>query len=169
MVCYKSSCISSGYIVTPFYFASRITPYMLSISWIVIPTSPHSHFGLSEMRIKSVTVHPNSSLGAQEPKNAMNSCLLHPIHHFSEALWHFSHSNMFYTMKSVLASNADVHILSTIYKHVHIEKSHITLSISIYLFPMGVSFSVQAFSCTLYPAPKLGVGTPFFARWPDFS
>ena len=53
----------------------------------------------------------------------------------------------------------------------HIEKFHITLSISIYLFPMGVSFSVQgvsfsvqAFSCTLYPAPKLGVGTPFFAR-----
>ena len=53
----------------------------------------------------------------------------------------------------------------------HIEKSHITLSISIYLFPMGVSFSVQgvsfsvqAFSCTLYPVPKLGVGTPFFAR-----
>ena len=121
MVCYKSSCISSGYTVTPFYFASRITPYMLSISWIVIPTSPHSHFGLSEMRIKSVTVHPNSSLGAQEPKNAMNSCLLHPIHHFSEVLWHFSHSNMFYTMKSVLASNADVHILSTIYEHVRRE------------------------------------------------
>ena len=141
MVCYKSSCISSGYIVTPFYFASRITPYMLSISWIVIPTSPHSHFGLSEMRIKSVTVHPNSSLGAQEPKNAMNSCLLHPIHHFSEVLWHFSHSNMFYTMKSVLASNADVHILSTIYKHVHI----LSIYVGEYRFP-GYKNHTETFS-----------------------
>ena len=141
MVCYKSSCISSGYIVTPFYFASRITPYMLSISWIVIPTSPHSHFGLSEMRIKSVTVHPNSSLGAQEPKNAMNSCLLHPIHHFSEVLWHFSHSNMFYTMKSVLASNADVHILSTIYKHV-LKVSRIILQMNQSAFDRLVTFIV---------------------------
>ena len=44
----------------------------------------------------------------------------------------------------------------------HTEKSHITLSISIYLFPTGVSFSVHAFSSTLYPTPNLGVGTPFF-------
>ena len=79
--------------------------------------------------------------GCPGAKNAMNSCLLHPIHHFSEVLWHFSHSNMFYTMKSVLASNADVHILSTIYKHV-LKVSRIILQMNQSAFDRLVTFIV---------------------------
>ena len=92
---------------------------MLPISWHVIPTSPESHIGLLKMRMESVTVHHISSLSALGPKNLMNSCLLHPIHHFAQVLWHSGYSNLFYVMKSVFSQYGGVHILSTIYKHVH--------------------------------------------------